>query len=41
MGVILVASITTHQTVGHNFAWQIVHICILASMPNTFWSSDS
>lgn len=41
MGVILVAFITTHQAVGHNFAQQMVHMCLLASMPNTFLCLDS
>lgn len=39
--VILVASISTHQAVGHNLAQQTVHMCLLASMPHTFLCSDS
>lgn len=41
MGDILVASLTTSQAVGHNFAQQTLHMCLLATMPNTFLCSDS
>lgn len=41
MGIVLVASITPHQAVGHNFVQQTLHVCLLASMPNTFLCSGS
>lgn len=41
MGVILMASTTPHQVVGHSFVQQALHMCLLASMPNTFLCSGS
>lgn len=41
MDVIAVASITPHQAVCHNSVQQTLHMCLLASMPNTFLCSGS